>query len=274
MSLKSYNFINEDHTLTDYGGIILNPQGLYEITQNPNSESKVAEIFYNRVINEKGWNKLSIQTHGLANAYEQAFFAGYLEGRVSADDIFNFFNNLTRNTGKNKKRRFDDLLKFFDEVAGNFDIRIINSINDFDNYSQEDKQYWSRIILGYAQLEGLMKGYNYEIEKRGEKQLKAIGLSQFLLIQADGEMHELMTAIKAEKLLNSNQIKIGDDNYFEVAFGIKTKDPIRFWKELMRTSRCSAFIKILKDEKNNWKDLMAGHTTWADFSEMLRTYKQ
>ena len=274
MSLKSSSLVNEKKELTFYGGIILNSEGQYEIIENPNSQNKVAEVFYNRVIDQKGWNKLSVKTHGLANAYEQAFFAGYLEGRVSSEDIFNFFNNLTINNENQKRKRFAHLLKFFDEVAKNLNIRIINSINGFDSFTPEGKKYWSRIILGFAQLEGLMKGYEFDIERRGEKKKKEISLSDFLLIQADGEIHELMTAIKAEKLLKSNRIKIGDNNYFDVAFGIKTNDPVKFWKEMMRSSRCSAFIKILKDEENNWKDLIAGHTTWADYSELLRTYKQ
>lgn len=260
--------------INNYAGIFLNEQSSYEITQNPNSSDKVAEIFYNKVIDQKGWNKLSINTYSIANSYEQAFFAGYLEGRISATEIYNFFYNLRKNMGKHYRTRFNELLKFFDDVARNFDIRIINSIDGFDDMTDEDKNYWSKIILGYAQIEGLMRGYNYAIEKVGKQDKMYISLSEFFMIQADAEIHELMRAIKAKKLLKRNNIKIGDKKYFEIAFGIKTKDPIKFWKELMKTSRCSAFIKIVKDENNNWKDLLAGHTTWSDYSELLRIYKQ
>lgn len=38
-------------------------------------------------------------------------------------------------------------------------------------------------------------------------------------------------------------------------------------------SHCSAFIKVLKDNKGNYKDLIVSHNTWDDYSEMLRIYK-
>lgn len=41
----------------------------------------------------------------------------------------------------------------------------------------------------------------------------------------------------------------------------------------MWSSKCSAFIKILKDGKGNFIDLLAGHNTWTDYYEMIRTYK-
>lgn len=39
-------------------------------------------------------------------------------------------------------------------------------------------------------------------------------------------------------------------------------------------SHCSAFIKVVKDDKGNYKDLIVSHNTWDDYSEMLRIYKQ
>lgn len=32
-------------------------------------------------------------------------------------------------------------------------------------------------------------------------------------------------------------------------------------------------IKTLKDQNGNYNDLLVGHTTWDDYSEMLRSYK-
>jgi hypothetical protein len=54
----------------------------------------------------------------------------------------------------------------------------------------------------------------------------------------------------------------------------KTKDPNVIWYNKMIHSHCSAFIKVLKDEKGNYKDLVVAHNTWDDYSEMLRIYKQ
>lgn len=41
----------------------------------------------------------------------------------------------------------------------------------------------------------------------------------------------------------------------------------------MWNSKCSAFIKITHDNKGEINDLLAGHNTWSDYYEMLRTYK-
>lgn len=41
----------------------------------------------------------------------------------------------------------------------------------------------------------------------------------------------------------------------------------------MWSSKCSAFIKILTNDKGQFTDLLAGHNTWTEFYEMIRTYK-
>ena len=75
---------------------------------------------------------------------------------------------------------------------------------------------------------------------------------------------------------------MGDKNYFRrviylfilQAFRINTQDPNYFWKHLLYQSKCSAFIKLIKDTDGNVMDLYSGHATWSDFSELIRTYKQ
>jgi len=41
----------------------------------------------------------------------------------------------------------------------------------------------------------------------------------------------------------------------------------------MWSSKCSAFIKLTKDENGKFQDLLAGHNTWTDYYEMIRSYK-
>ena len=43
------------------------------------------------------WDKLSVQTFNNANPYLQTYFAGYLEGRMTSEDIYNFYNNIREN---------------------------------------------------------------------------------------------------------------------------------------------------------------------------------
>jgi hypothetical protein len=98
-------------------------------------------------------------------------------------------------------------------------------------------------------------------------------VADFLILQADGEVPELLRYFHSQKALEKN-VKIGDKGYFKDAFGINTDNPNQFWGQLMWTSKCSAFIKMTKNADGSWSDILAGHTTWTQYYEMLRSYKQ
>jgi len=158
--------------------------------------------------------------------------------------------------------------KYFLEVVMYLQQRIKN----IKTVKYADAKNWSRLLLGYVQLEGLIKGYTYEMRKQNkysEAQYQ-LDLADFLIIQADGEVPELLRFFRSFDV----KTKIGDKNYFKDAFGIDTEDPKEFWSQLMSNSRCSAFIKLTKDKNGKWDDLLIGHTTWTDYSEMIRIYKQ
>jgi hypothetical protein len=133
-------------------------------------------------------------------------------------------------------------------------------------------KYWSQIILSFSQLEGLYKGYTYEIKRMNKYEEMKMTLADFLILQADGEIGDLLIYLESKDV----DAKVGDPDYFNKAFGgiirIKTQDPIKFWKQLMWTSKCSAFIKIVQED-GKWKELYSGHTTWTEYYEMLRQYK-
>lgn len=66
---------------------------------------------------------------------------------------------------------------------------------------------------------------------------------------------------------------IGEEGYFRKVFDTHQMRPSMIWEELMMKSRCSALIKILKDKDGNVLELFSGHTTWSDYSELLKFYK-
>jgi hypothetical protein len=279
-NLKKTTFKQEDSEIKAYGSIYLNKEDeSFTLSSEKLSEGNnsnmilLAECFYNKVIDKKGWDKLSINTYKAAKAHQQAFLAGYLEGRMTAEDIFNFYDNLRTNTKNHHSEEYDKIYTFFTHVADALKKHVERLQNEFETMEYEDKKYWTRILLGYTQLEGLIKGYTYQIEKMGQTKNMQLTMTDFLLLQADGEIPELIRSIHSKEHLQK-KTKPGDPNYFEEAFGIKTEDPMTFWGQLMWTSKCSAFIKITKNENGTWNDLLAGHTTWTEYYEMLRTYKQ
>lgn len=184
---------------------------------------------------------------------------------MTSKDIFNFYNNMKRNHNAKENKSWNNLQQFFIEVANHLTTRFHN----LNSITEKQKQiYWSRLLLSYAQLLGLVKGYSYSVRNEPDKVLQ---VSDFLIIQADGEVPELL---KYFGYIQYNTAKMGDPDYNLKALNINTQDPVAFWKQLMWKSKCSAFIKILKDDQGNFKDLLSGHTTWSEYYEMLRSYKQ
>jgi hypothetical protein len=273
--LKSV-FIQEKQTLSSYGAIYKNKKGKFLLANkklDSNHLSLVAECHFHKTINQKGWDKISINTYKTAGPYQQAYFAGYLEGRMTSEDIYHFYNNLRANNQGKHKKSYAKMYDFFTKVAESFGKRVIKMKNQANSMSYEDRKFWSRIILAWTQLEGLIKGYTFETTRKGLLNQRKLTIADFLILQADGEVPELLRYFHSQPAIK-NHVKMGDVNYFKDAFGINTKDPITFWKQLMWTSKCSAFIKLTKDSNGKWEDLLAGHTTWTEYYEMLRTYKQ
>lgn len=191
--------------------------------------------------------------------------AGYLEGRVSAEDIFNFYENMRQNNPH--KVQFEQMRDFFNKVLFNLQKKIKN----IQSVKSDQTIIWSKLLLGYSQLEGLLHAYTYEMKKNNKYSGSAVlNLADLLILQADGEVPELLRYLRSFGVKS----KMGDTDYFKEAFGIDTKDPKEFWTKLMMESKCSAFIKIVKNKEGKWEDLLVGHTTWAYYMEMLRSYKQ
>ena len=85
--------------------------------------------------------------------------AGYLEGRATALDIFNFYDNLKFNNPE--KSLFIQMKKFFNEVVFNLQKKIKN----IETIEEDQKIIWAKLLLGYTQLEGLLHAYTYEMKR-------------------------------------------------------------------------------------------------------------
>jgi len=148
--------------------------------------------------------------------------------------------------------------------------------NYLNDPNQEVRKNWSRLILGYSQLWGLLVGYTKQIKLEKKYEEKKLTIQDLLILQADGEVPELLRYFgykgKSKKVVEKT--KVGDKDYFKKAFNIEAQDPSEFWEKFKWHSKCSAFIKLVKDKSGNWNDILAGHNTWTDYYEMLRTYKQ
>jgi hypothetical protein len=168
----------------------------------------------------------------------------------------------------------------------------------------EDAAYWHQVVLIMSQLDGLLDGYNHATSSK-EHQLV---LGDMWLLNMDGDVIDLERAIDlgaignlvreeeepassfgdlmgaslVESLLLQEQEQGGArramrpttvKNNENMNKNKNRPNPDRYskqrWDKLMRHARCSALIKVLPD----FSDVLVGHATWADYSELLRIWK-
>ena len=169
----------------------------------------------------------------------------------------------------------NNLMNFFEEMEKSLIFKISNeNIKKLDN----DKEiiFWSEIALIHVQTEGLLFGYNLKspIDKK-------MTMNDIYFVNADGQIPELLSIFRILNFNNNfemfryKQRKTMKKNQFSAIFKeYKTKNPEYLWEKLMSTSHCSAFIKVLKDSNNQITDVLLSHSTWDDYSAMIRVFKQ
>lgn len=203
------------------------------------------------------------------------YLGGYLEGRMTQKDISTFLSNLEYNYSAKdatKLKSLNAIKSFFREV----DENMMKKLSSFDDLSTIDKEYYFKIYLFYAQIKGLLRGVTKQIQIMNDSnkfpKYKQLKMEDLLIIQADGEIPELLRYFSYK--LNGRVYKLGEKNYFRKVFNIEDENPENILKQLMWKSRCSAMIKIIHDKNGKIVDLLSGHTTWSDYSELYRTMKQ
>lgn len=251
--------------------------------KNPEkNENKISEIFYYQTLLQKGWNKLSLETFSGSqknkknfSSFKQSYFAGYLEGRISPYDIYNFFRNIEENYRlKNLYPLVHEVKKFLKESNDSMTKKIKN----LNNLLHAEKSFYYKIYIFYMQIQGMLRGYNKSVEillnsgKELKFPIKKLKIEDLLLVQVDGEIPELMRFMQYKRYVNSYDIR--NRKFFERIFRIQAKDPKTIWKRMMWRSRCSAYIKLLKNEEGGITDLFTGHNAWTEFTETIRTYKR
>jgi len=121
-----------------------------------------------------------------------------------------------------------------------------------------------------AQTDGLLLGYNAASEGK-------LTMEELYVLNADGEVPELMT-IYAESVNEAGRRfrfsrKSGNSFVSSLFRKYHTRSVKQVWLEKLAHEHCSAMLKLVKDEEGDIQDLLVGHTTWDDYSEMVRIFK-
>eukprot|EP00931_Biecheleriopsis_adriatica_P020087 TRINITY_DN13518_c0_g1_i1.p1 TRINITY_DN13518_c0_g1~~TRINITY_DN13518_c0_g1_i1.p1 ORF type:complete len:665 (+),score=154.27 TRINITY_DN13518_c0_g1_i1:51-2045(+) len=243
---------------------------------------------------ETGWMELHVDTP------EEAFFtndmkvycAGLLEGLLTAERMSQFYSNFypllqpDQNSSlalMNIRSVFHDELEYIMRQAG-----LQSGVID----AEPAEPYWKQMRYLLVQMWGLKDAYNMVAEEKG---VRKISMMDMFFINSHAELPELIQAYapaavksreafqqtapvkKMEVLLqqNSSAARRGEEAVEVHAEPRRaSKEELRAaekdWKlRLAKHGHCSALVRL----GNRNSDIYVGHSTWSDYSKMLRIYK-
>ncbi|XP_071540745.1 putative phospholipase B-like 2 [Panulirus ornatus] len=184
-----------------------------------------------------GWAYLEIETNPAFPDAVQAYAAGFVEGSISHEMIYNAYRNSMEGFCEWKTEEFCDKLREY--IRKN--IQWMKSM-----IAQKGKScpVWHNVELILAQLDGLSDGYNKTSKDPIEQ-------DSILWMNLMGDLEDLESAL--------------DPNIHNMSIEEWVKSG-----HTIRDGHCSALIKVLPGNT----DLYTSHVTWNTYQSMLRIQKK
>jgi hypothetical protein len=211
----------------------------------------------------EGWDKLRIKTYSTFNPLLQCYTAGFIEGALTAKEIYYYYKNLHIFFRGNQKE-VDQIKNFYKIIDKNIQERIKG--DNFDKLKENEFRNLAYISCLHAQINGLHKGYNSEIDNNDHK----LDLYDFYFINSEGNFGDIKNYMRVNNMKFNNEEEFYKDEILKEFYN--TNDINKIWKDLIDYGHCSAIVKLVKD-KNGKFDIFAGHNTWSDYSELIRILK-
>jgi len=261
-------------------------------------EVQVAWVKYNNTVKKNGWAYLSAATTKDARVSRELkmYAAGFLEGLSSAQQIRDFQHNANMliASDENRHHAMGNIRAMF-----NKNINTIVKLGDMKSGSilsdanAPKDAWWKQARYSLVQAWGLLDAYNRQVDQVKGKPMSMVDL---MILNSDGETPELEMAYDMEEALlrQSEHDDPSDDDSGKVFLQRKTEHTThtkpharkagrqelrkeemktlneKVWLKIKRADgRCSALVRLTKDNS----DLMVGHTTFSDYSEMTRVFK-
>ena len=203
----------------------------YDVIETENS---LAHATYNSDLEKTGWDKLVITTNKKFEDDETSYAAGYLEGSLTANRIYNHYRNMKAFTWGNDS--MPDLVKEYLRETREY---IISQHKSYPN-----DNYWNLAYLIQRQFDGLIDGYN-------NQSFPNISPEEFHTISSTGDLFDIVYY----------------KNYSVDFFSFDVK---QIKKYIITNNHCSALIKISED----FSDIFFGHNSWFTFSSLSRVFKE
>jgi len=141
------------------------------------------------------WNKLFLKTKNTANSILQCWAAGFLEGFLTSESIYNHLSNIKRVfLGRvefilGKQEQYEQLKDIYRTVDKYLSEKL--KVEYFLSLEKEEQQKWIYYSCIRAQLEGLEKGYNANGDVKIEKE-------DFYILNSVGNIDELKMYLDAK----------------------------------------------------------------------------
>jgi len=185
-----------------------------------------------------GWSTLRIQTNENSPDREQAYAAGYLEGCITRDYIYNSRQNVGFSLFNGSTTPPSQVSRFLKEQDEFMKAKIVNFTKD---------SFWIQADLIYQQLQGMIDGYSNCSDIS-----KALSREDFLIVNAAGDLLDIVPAVVPQLRPNFSQWTPSQVNDY-----------------VQSRQHCTALVKVLSDLST----IYFAHTTWSAYEWMLRIYK-
>jgi len=161
--------------------VVLSAKGTWKVvtgTASKTAKNPVAWGIYDNTIMETGWAQLHIKTGENFDDQKQMFAAGYLEGYLTRHQILAFHEN----TKADHESIHDPLRKFMTTQ----DTYLRDQVK-----ANKGDVFWIQVNLVLQQLDGIIKGYNENMEVS-----ERLDLEELWIINMDGDLIELENALE------------------------------------------------------------------------------
>lgn len=236
-------------------------------SQVTNKKQPVVRGRFQDTLHKNGWGVLDIETNARFSDQLQAYYAGFLEGYLTAEHI----SNMAINSASTLFEKMNSKLGIIkaDNGLEPMPPRLLDFFHNQEQWTikkirknlsirrNREYDFFFHLALVMDQYLGLMKGYNYKRHKL-DTPLPELDRSMFQMLQAAGDLNDLIPALYPEL---KTALKY---DYFSPNMSLNEI----IYHHGLRSS-CSAIVKILPDNS----DLLFGHNTWFSFSFTDRIYK-
>jgi len=254
--------------------------------------------YFDDTIEANGWSSLWLDTSTSTSVSNDVkmYAAGYIEGLMTCVRLSEYYANTHLLLMKDEQRHHALLnIKGMMQNEIGF-VKMKSNIVTHIMTEEPADSYWKHIRYLLFQMWGMADGYNFAATHFN---VHTLGLEDLVLINSGAELPDLMMAysplavssrVAAQAppgvflqesmkrgLRREGSIKRAQNR--RALRGLHTdknisgiEDPLddAHWeKRLAESGHCSAFVRLT----TNNADLLAGHTTWDDYSEMTRIFK-